>query len=65
MSWTHVQNALAALIADFHTQLKPIDLEPDPFPTDTKFFKPRSTVDQVISSVLFAQRRFLKLIAEL
>jgi len=65
MSWIRVQNALAALIADFNVRLKPIDLEADPFPTDTMFFKPRSTVDQVVRSVLFAQRLFLKLIAEL
>ena len=65
MSWIRVQNALTMLIADFHIRLKPIDLKLDLYPTDTKFFKPWPTKEQVVNSVLFAQRLFLKLITEL
>ena len=64
-SWIRVQNAITSLIADFHVRLKPLDLEHDPYPTDTKFFLPRPSVDRVVKSVLFAQKLVIKLIAEL
>ena len=60
-SWQRVEKALVRLVADFHPRSRPLTVKPDPFPSDTKFFEPRNTIQEVVNSVLFAQKLIVRL----
>ena len=64
-SWICVEDALIMLMGQFHISLKPMNAPHDSYPSDTKFYEHKPTLKKVVDSVLFAQKLFLQLIAEL
>ncbi len=64
-SWKRLERALIIIARQFFNPLRPLDTPIPPYPSDTKFYDPKSTFERTINSVLFAQKLFVFLIAEL
>jgi hypothetical protein len=64
-SWLRLESALFHVITEFHVLLRPLTAPCIPNPSDCKFFCPKKTIKKVVNSVLFAQKQFLGLMAQL
>lgn len=64
-SWLRLESALGLLISTFYTRLTPLTAPRPPLPSETRFYEPKPSIKNVVSSVLFAQKCFLFLVAEL
>jgi hypothetical protein len=64
-SWLRLENALLYLISSFYVRLSPMTAPRPPLPSDTRFFDPKPSIKNVVDSVMFAQKCFLYLIADL
>jgi hypothetical protein len=64
-SWLRLESALLYLISLFYVRLSPLSAPRPPLPSDTRFFDPKPSIKNVVDSVMFAQKCFLYLIADL
>jgi len=64
-SWLRLEDALCFIIVELYIILRPLSVPRHPNPSDCKFFDPKKTIKKVVDSVLFAQKQFLGLMAQL
>jgi len=64
-SWLRVEYALRTIIWTVYPRLVPLDTPQPPFPSSSKFHLSRTSPEAVVKSVVFAQKLFIFLIAQL
>ena len=64
-SWLRVEYALTIIAHFFYNPLRPLTAPTPSYPSNTKFYEPKNSLKRALDSVMYAQKLFLFLIAEL